>query len=301
MTGTLRWGPARPAGFVADLTYAVLVSLVTFAFSYGLVVWVGRSYVAVLVLGVAFCCWRKNWHAGVLCLLLGIVSVISLLPPELTFTVDEVQDVVRIVIFIALAGLVCTFSFLLDRQSQQLAIADRNYRRAEQLLKRAQETARFWTWELDMDRRYTKWVNPYGVLSSNEYAPLEQTVANLHPDDRSRFLRTIEEAQVTGEMALEFRILSSQGPRWIMARATMEEHPQGHRRLVGVSVDIGPETRTDSYSEVLAALTGLDDLLQTIEKLPRLNTETRISLALSRDLLARLQESRPQSAHPRIA
>lgn len=298
-SGTTEWGTDRQRSLAMSLTCAVLVSVTTFLFSYGLTLWTGRSYLAILVIGVAYCCWRRDWLAGLACTLLGILTVISLLPPELTFTIDDAHDIVRIIIFTVLAGMVCTFSYVLDRRSRQLAISERQRRRTEHWLNRAQETTRFWTWEIDPDHYYMNWVNPYGILAAREFAPLEETVARLHPDDRSRFIRAVEEAFVTGEMALEFRIIGTRGLRWIMARGRMEKFGEdGARRLIGVSVDVGPQEAQEDHVSTFA---GLDDLLHTIESSRQLDPETKMSVALARDLLVRLQNETVQSRQARSA
>jgi hypothetical protein len=272
-----------------SFAYALLVSVVTFLGAYGSLLAFERAYIAIFVLGVAFCCWQRDWRSGVMACGLGLLGVAALLPPAFSFTVDDAHDIARMITFTVLAALVCTFSVALERRSGQLHLAQRRQRLSEQWLDKAQETARFWTWELDADRRFMKWVNPYGTLASREYAPVEMVIQRLHPDDRIPFIRAVEAARSSGEFALEFRVLEDQRVRWIMARGSLDKE-HGGARLLGISMDMG---KHGFESESSATLAGLEDLLHTIESSRRLDPDVRMSVALARDILLRLRSEEP--------
>lgn len=269
-TGRQRW---------ADCGFGVGASVVGFLATLGLNLAVGETYFTLIIAAVAFVCWRRGWRAGLVSTASGLFAVALLLPPVFSLTIDSAGDVLRLGIFALTAGLVCGLAAIGERTSRRLRIAERNWRDSERWLATAQQLARFWTWELDPERRLVRWANPYGELKSQEYAPLESCLLRVHPEDRARWRSAIAEAATTDVLDLDFRVSGPEGEHHLVARGVVAPDGASGRRFVGISAEV----RTDGETET--ALRGLEDLLVSLQDNSSLDRRARLNLGLAREVV----------------
>jgi PAS domain S-box-containing protein len=135
--------------------------------------------------------------------------------------------------------------------------------RAEAALKVSEERFRFaleaaggigtWDWDVAADRVYASphFAEMYGLdpMAATGGLPLAEYVAGLHPDDRERIGRLMEEAVRTGgEYRAEYRTLGRDGEmRWVVARGRCLLDEAGKpRRFPGVTFDITDRKRAET-------------------------------------------------------
>ncbi len=85
-------------------------------------------------------------------------------------------------------------------------------------------------------------------MAGGEDLDSEKFLALVHPEDRERVARNIQEALQTGqEVRVEYRIVLPDGSdRWIVSRGRRKQEQDGQAKvLTGVSVDITPRKHTE--------------------------------------------------------
>lgn len=117
-------------------------------------------------------------------------------------------------------------------------------RHSEQRLRAAVKAGGIGTWVWDLRRRtvwwdsemYKQWGQRHGIL------PIATATALLHPDDRERVGRAMEDylRSDAHEIELEFRLLRPDGTtEWVAIKGEIERDAQGRpTRLVGASIDV---------------------------------------------------------------
>ena len=145
-------------------------------------------------------------------------------------------------------------------QEQELAPNEERFRLA-------QEGARMGTWEVDLVNGLTTWSDGlrtlYGVGPDHPVG-LENIAPLLHPDDRARVTREVEEAYTHGtDFELECRIIRPDGElRWILARSSSLRDTAGTLlRVLGVAADI--TERKQMEQELRSARDYSDRLVET--------------------------------------
>ena len=149
-------------------------------------------------------------------------------------------------------------------------------RKSEALLSQAEQIADFGSWETDLKTKKTtlskNLLQVYGLSSESDWTP-EGYWARVHPDDRARARKLIDEA-VAECKPFQFRV-RYRTPEWTyrvhLSRAVQIPGPDGRaERSIGVSHDITDHVRAE---EELRELSG---------RLLKLQDETRRQIA--RDL-----------------
>ena len=139
--------------------------------------------------------------------------------------------------------------------------------RGEERFRLAQEGARMGTWEFDLVSGLTTWSDGlrtlYGV-GPDRPVGFESIAPLLHPGDRERVTREVEEAYTDGtDLELEFRIIRPDGElRWILARSSSLRDTAGALlRVLGVAADITERKQTEQ--ELRSARDYSDRLVDT--------------------------------------
>lgn len=277
----------------ADIAFGLCASTFAFAATAYLGSILGETYFTLMVAAVAGACWYRGPRSGIAASVAGIAGVVLLLPPVYTFRVEFPDGVIRLGVFCLTAALVCGISLARERSSRRLRLIEGKYQEAEQWLEAAQRSTRFWTWEIDPDRSFVQWDDPYGELRSHVYESVESWLLDIHPDDRARCKTALEQATATNGLALEFRTNEPDGGRSLVAKGILVTNSDTNaRRLVGVSVERNGAEATLLESQF--ALFGITELLATLADNPSLDRRTRSNVYKARQVVRTLL---PQPAH----
>jgi len=283
---------------VSDTGFGIIVSLLAFLCTLGLMVLVHKHYYTALIAAIGIACLMRGWRAGIAALGTGTLGAALLMPPTFQMQIDTPAEVLTLVVFAFAGGVICVIAFVNDRGRKELRIAESERRSTQKWLETAQQFTRFWTWEIDPERRLVKWVNPYGELKTQVYEPLDSWMNRIHADDRGPWLVALDEARYTNSFELQFRVPGPMYDRFYVAKGAMTDDPASlERRLVGISVQIrSPRTKVSTQDESQFALFGVQDLLENLANNGSLDHRALRSVAMAREIVSRLlpQESASQ-------
>lgn len=125
----------------------------------------------------------------------------------------------------------------------ELALAATRLQRSEERLRVAVEAARMGTWEYDIVRNICWWSERTCEIWGIDYAetlPGDLRYAFVHPDDRERYRREVDDAVFSGEpFQIEYRIIRPDGQmRWVLLRGVASCAPDGTPlRATGIALD----------------------------------------------------------------
>jgi len=119
-------------------------------------------------------------------------------------------------------------------------------RHSEERLRAAVKAGRIGTWVWDLNRRTVWWDSAmfklWGERRPSGILPIARLTSLLHPDDRHRVGRVIDEhlAGVAREISLEFRLLRPDGStQWVAIAGEIDRDAQGQpTRLIGATMDV---------------------------------------------------------------
>jgi PAS domain S-box-containing protein len=148
--------------------------------------------------------------------------------------------------------------------------AENALRESESRLRRAQQAARVGTWEWDVRTGEAVWSEMVwelvGLVPDDAPTTLERFAEFVHPEDRDRARRKIEEVLAEGEEYYdEFRLVHRDGRMlWVSSRGRLIRSASGQpERMLGVNFDITERIRADeSLMSALAEVKQLKDRLQ---------------------------------------
>ena len=232
-----------------------LLALLAVAAATLLIVWVEplreRGALLVLLAVVSLVTWFGGWRPGVLAITLSVlVSAWLVLPPKDSLVIQSWDDLLRLGVFIFVAGLIAML-----HASRERAVADRwqTEQRLAFALRCAQmgawysdlRTGRFW-WSEGMEHLFGR---PPGEFSGT----YEGFIGYIHPDDQDfvkrAMTRIVEGAK---EFEIEHRVVRPDGQtRWIVTRGRIVSDEAGTAyQVIGVAADI---TEQKKAQEIKAA------------------------------------------------
>jgi PAS domain-containing protein len=260
---------------VAETAFGLCVSLLALAAASSLHLLAGGRYFMPLTLtAVAIACWYRGMRAGVAAALTGVIGLCMFAPRLHSLHAQPTTGAVRLVVFCLTATLICAIAWANERNSTRLSLIETKFHEAEQWMDAAQQSTRFWTWEIDPDRRLIQWNDPYGELRTRVYEPVDSWLLTIHPDDRARCEAALDEATSGNRLALEFRMNGPEGERSLVAKgALVTNSATSARRLIGVIVErsANDSALLDSYF----ALFGVTEVLATLADSPDLDRRAR--------------------------
>ena len=139
----------------------------------------------------------------------------------------------------ALTGVVLVHVDLTERVE-----AEEARRIGEERLRVALEAGRMGAWEWELATGRVHWSDTlqriHGLEPGTFGGTFEEYQADMHPDDRERVLRTIEQSLHGGAHHLEYRIVLPNGDvRWLEARGELFRDADGRPlRMLGVCMDV---------------------------------------------------------------
>lgn len=196
-----------------------------------------------------------GWKSAILSTVLSAVSSnYFFVKPAYSFSFSDPDEVYRFAGFCGAAVLICVMSALLDTSSQALTAVHHKAKEAEDALARhanegelLEQNAKFWTFEIDLERDSVHWTDVYNGIRVVRSQPLQSWLAQVHSDDRERVRGAIQEAFITGEFESKFRFYVRMGedkPRSVLARARVVVRDGKSIILRGINVDL--HTAADS-------------------------------------------------------
>jgi len=155
--------------------------------------------------------------------------------------------------------------WLLVRRSQRKRLV-RSLRESEERMSLAAEAANLGLWVLDVASGEL-WMSDKGRelfgIEPGTHLDDATLVSRVHPEDRAiRNAEVRRAVENRGEYAMEYRVLLPDGRlRWIAARGQcLNGEDNGHRRLVGVSMDVTAQKQAqDALRESEARFRGMAD------------------------------------------
>ena len=179
--------------------------------------------------------------------------------------------------------------------------AEEKLRKSESLLSQAEEVAHLGSWEYDIGsntaRLSKNLLQMYGVSPDEEFTR-DIFHERIHPRDRARVRRILEEAAVTGEpFEYESRYILPNGEtRFLYSQGSPIEGPDGKpSRILGVVQDITEQKRMAENTRQLwrQMIHGRDEERRRVAR--ELHESAGQSLAALKMNLARLYESLPKN------
>ncbi len=198
-----------------------------------------------LLLGVvAVATWLGGWRAGVLTTVVAAAVAAWYLQP-LGLAISDSNDVIRLLIFVAVAAII---SFL--HNSRERAVEQSQ--RARDRLTSALAAARMGAWESDL-RTGEFWWSDYledlfGRRPGSFSPTYDEFLGYIHPEDREFVEHAVTRSAGAGaEFEVEHRIVRpDRAVRYIITRGRIIQDDEGNAtRVVGVAVDITDRKSTD--------------------------------------------------------
>jgi PAS domain-containing protein len=188
----------------------------------------------IYIAAVAITAWRAGFGPALLATGLSVLAVTwQFLPPERSFRIGSVNDIVRVLIFVLVATLISSLHAAHARTQRSL-------RESEQRLGFALESSGVGCWDADI-KSGAFWKSPnlpkvFGRNPSDFATTYEGFFAYIHPEDRDFFrLATIAADAKSGDYEITHRIICGDGTvRRVSTRGRIYLNEQGKlERMAG--------------------------------------------------------------------
>lgn len=190
---------------------------------------------------VAITAWRAGFGPALLVTGISVLTASwQFLPPEKSFRIDSVDDVVRVLIFVLVATLISSLHAANAR-------VQRSLRESEQRLGFALESSGVGCWDADI-KSGAFWKSPnlptvFGRDLADFATTYEGFFAYIHPEDRDFFrLATVDAGAKSGDYQITHRIIGGDGTiRRVSTRGRIYFNEHGElERMVGAVYSAQP-------------------------------------------------------------
>jgi PAS domain-containing protein len=188
---------------------------------------------AFFLAAIAIASWRGKWIAASVALVLSSLSVAWLLPPDYSFRVSGSDDIVRLILFIALGLLIAYLHIARNR-------AEKSAKESDRRLHFSLDSSGVACWDANVaNGTFWKSHNLPGIFgrSSDDFATTyEGFFAYVHPEDREFFhLASVGDGSRHKDYEISHRIICADGSvRKVNTRGRMYLDEEGRiERMVG--------------------------------------------------------------------
>lgn len=194
----------------------------------------------VVFLGVvAIVTWFGGWRPGVLAIVLtALVAAWIVLPPRNSLILQSWDDILRLVVFVLVAGLIAALHASRERAVQEAW-------QTEQRLAFALDCARMGAWYSDLRSGKFWWSEGmerlFGRPPGEFSGTYEGFIGYIHPDDQDFMKRALTRTVEGGkEFEIEHRVVRPDGEtRWIVTRGRIVCDEAGRaKQIIGVAEDV---------------------------------------------------------------
>jgi PAS domain S-box-containing protein len=224
-------------------------------------------------LAVIVSAWVGGFRSGILATLLGLIlSWYFFISPRWSFLVERSEDIVALIVFAIASVAIAALGGSMRKAQKRSHAAEKQAREQNELLRVTLASisdsvlptvadrspsplpltiAGIGSFEWNIQTGVNRWTPELEVMYGFQPGAFPGThdawVKLVHPDDRTRMIRCVEQAVASGEpMQAEWRILRDGGERWILGRFQAFRDESGDpSRLVGVNLDITERKLTE--------------------------------------------------------
>lgn len=200
------------------------------------------------ILPVAFAAWYAGLRYGLIALAVSALAVAyGHISDRAHWALQEPNGYLRLAGWLLVAFAVAVLLSQLRSAYQELFETSERFRLA-------QESARVWSWELNLDSGEILWSSPQAAVLHRGHFPI--LLDRVHPEDREAVERAIESAlRDRAGFALEFRVVGRENEMyWVLSRGVVFESGGKATRMIGVNADITARKRAEQAK--VAAATG---------------------------------------------
>jgi len=206
-------------------------------------------FFVIYVVDAGITAWRRNAHRRAVMLCAAILVAIALAVVVSQLMVRQVMPgpFTGLIFLLIVPVMAVEASIDLIRARQTAS----DLRRSEARMRLAAQGADLGLWEWDIARDRI-WGNETGLAQARaanvEGLSIERLLETVHADDRDSVRAAIRRLlEDGGTVDVEYRVVDSDGGRWISARGDVELGPDGRPLCVrGVTIDVTSQKRKDA-------------------------------------------------------
>jgi PAS domain S-box-containing protein len=186
--------------------------------------------------------WYGGWQAGLLAAVTSVLANAFLVLPPPGGPALQAQAATHLGLFALSALIICAFMAALHSTQKAL-------RFSQETFSRAQRSAGIATFEWKPATGLVLWAEEINVLKNLvSDQTFEGWMEQVHPDDRERVRKTLQEAILDrSEYQLECRVVSPEGRvQWVELRGQVLADPSGEaERVLGIAMDISKRRQAE--------------------------------------------------------
>ena len=186
--------------------------------------------------------WYGGWQAGLLATVTSVLASAFLVLPPSGGPALETRAAIHLGLFALSALIICAFMAALHSTQKALRLS-------QEILSRAQRSAGIATFEWKPATGLVLWAEEISVLKNLvSDQTFEGWMEQVHPDDRERVRKTLQEAILDrSEYQLECRVVSPEGrAQWVELRGQVLAGPSGEEdRVLGIAMDISKRRQAE--------------------------------------------------------
>lgn len=230
--------------YVTAIVFPVIALLLTIAIpSDG-----DKPFFAIFFAAIITCAWLFGILSSLLSAgLSSLVLFYFVIPPVRSFHGKDPSDILRLIVFLAIALLLSWAMAKFRKVQQELAFAQERFHLAH-------EIAKIWAWELDPASGKFLWSSRSTTPGNMQLEDTQALFEQIHPEDRDRVTQKIRQAvKLQQPYETEFRISPRSGELyWLASRGESFRTSRGEQRVIGINVDITSRKKAEETLETAA-------------------------------------------------
>jgi PAS domain S-box-containing protein len=206
-----------------------------------------KPFFVLFLAATGVCAWLHGGPSSVVSIILNTLALeYFILPPLGSLRVEDRDDVVRLLVFVATALTVAWILAKLRSTQQELELAQERFQLTH-------EIANIWSWELDLPTGKVIWSSSPKRRAGKHEDSVQTWLEMVYPDDRDRVLDALKRAiETTKPYEVEFRVMSNGKVRWLASSGEFYKTGHAVQRMIGVNIDITLRKQAEQALEVAA-------------------------------------------------